>query len=538
MQLNPKHFDVTLDAFLNSWNLNRIRTMTIEEYAELSDHDSLCYWLEYGTKDLGVIGRMSLGKFELWKPKQGEAKEFKDDRFKMEGIFAYKRQKGNTLEEAFSNIRTSIFEIVRHSLNQDWEAIERIEFHSIVKWKLACLFSNKKLLPVYSKRALLAIARGLGHTFTNKDSSLAIQNAIIMHKPSEEDMVDFSYRVYSQFAGRDKISNKSYFIVGGKYSDDSGNDTVSVIEKFIENRCIAIGWLDWLDFSNYFGKSPKVINEFVDNNWDDESPSLGKIKSYFRNLGQMKQGDIIAVKSQGAYGQLKIIAYAEVVEREGRIYWHDDDLLGHHINVEFIEAGFVHETGETYAGTIHKLAPEKDGEKFYKIFGWYSGNQYNDVFDEEEESEFDAVNVEPTNEGYNNKIETSFERSAIASVIVNRLHNRIQNRFIQYLKKTYPDHLCSGEKRFIDAKRISPEEIIIYEIKPFASAYSCIRQGIGQLFDYLHHEKSNKPKRIIIVGPNEPTSADLKFLHEIREMLKVPFGYIAFDEANVSVKEY
>lgn len=536
MQLNPLHYDVTLDAFLDSWNLDRIKNMTIDEYADLSNHDSLCYWLEYGTKNLGQIGGMSLGKFELWKPKQGEYKEFKDGRFKMEGIFAYKRQKGNTLEEAFNNIRKAIFDIVRHALNENWQAIEQIEFNAIVKWKLASLFSNKQLLPVYSKRALLAIARGFGHTFTIKDSILVIQQAIIKHKPAEEDMVEFSYRVYLQFAEKDKMSNISYFIVGSKYGDDNGNDTVSVIDKFIENKCIAIGWLDWLDFSSYMGKGAKMINAFVANNWDSGKPTVGKIKSYFRHIGQMKAGDIIAVKSQGAYGQLKIIAYAEVVERQGRIYWHDDDVLGHHINVEFLEVGFVHETGENYAGTIHKLEAEKDGEKFYKIFGWYAGDQREEIDEEEEESVDDSD--ESRKEGYNNKIETSFERSAIASVTVNRIHNQIQNRFIQYLKRVYPDHYCSGEKKYIDAKRITPDEIIIYEIKPFASVYSCIREGIGQLFDYMHKESSGKQKRLVIVGPNEPGPTDFKFLNEIREMLKVPFGYIAFNQATGSAIEY
>jgi hypothetical protein len=39
----------TLARFLESRNLERIERMTIAEYADLSDHDSLCYWLEYGT---------------------------------------------------------------------------------------------------------------------------------------------------------------------------------------------------------------------------------------------------------------------------------------------------------------------------------------------------------------------------------------------------------------------------------------------------------------------------------------------------------
>jgi hypothetical protein len=247
MELSPKHYDITLDSFLSSWNLERIQSMTIHEYANLSDHDSLCYWLEYGTKSLGAIGRISLNKFELWKPRDGKEKEFKDGRFQMEGAYAWNTQKGNTLEQAFDTIKQLVVDIVVHALKQDWAAIDGIRFHAIAKWKIACLFSNKQLLPVYSMRALLAIANGLGYSFTGKEKVSVIQAAIIGHKPEEEDIVDFSYRIYTQFASRDKISNRNYYIIGSKYSDDNGNDTVSVVDRFIAHRCVAIaGWTGWI----------------------------------------------------------------------------------------------------------------------------------------------------------------------------------------------------------------------------------------------------------------------------------------------------
>jgi len=537
MQLAPKHYDVTLDSFLSSWNLERIKKMTIHEYADLSDHDSLCYWLEYGTKNLGAIGRISLNKFELWKPRDSKDKEFKDGRFKMEGVYAWNAQKGNTLEQAFNTIKQLVVDIVVHASNQDWTAIDGIRFHAIAKWKIACLFSKKQLLPVYSMRALLAIANGLGYAFTGKEKVSVIQAGIIGHKSEDEDMVDFSYRIYTQFASRDKISNRNYYIVGSKYSDGNGNDNVSVVDQFIAHGCVAIGWLDWLDFGHYMGKQNKEVNTFVASNWTIIKPTLGKIQGYFRLLSQMKSGDIIAVKSEGEYGQLNIIAYAEVVERNGSAYWHDEDVLGHHIHAEFLDAGFVNDTGETYAGTIHRLTREKDGPAFNKIFGWYAGD-LQEVGPAESEETTEVIIDETDEEGYNGKVETSFERSAIASVIVNRVHNRIQNRFIEYLKANYPNDLSSGEKKYIDARRISSEEVFIYEIKPFSDVYTCIRQGIGQLFDYMHKEKSKKQKRIIIVGPNEPNPADLKFLDEIKKMLSVPFAYIAFDESRMTAKEY
>lgn len=68
--------------------------------------------------------------------------------------------------------------------------------------------------------------------------------------------------------------------------------------------------------------------------------------------------------------------------------------------------------------------------------------------------------------------------------------------------------------------------------------YACIRNGIGQLLDYSHQQKSKKEKRIIIVGPNEPEQHDLDFISAVKNVLQIPFGYISFDEATLTAKEF
>jgi hypothetical protein len=533
MQLNPKHFNAVLADFLSSWNIDRIRNMSIAEYADLADHDSLCYWLEYGTKELGAIGAISLNKFELWRPRI--QKDFRDSRFNQQGGYAWNAQKGGNLGEAFATVRQLIVDIVTNSQQRNWQVIDAIKFHAIGKWKISFLFSDKQLLPVYSMRALLAISKGLGYTFTGKDPVSELQRAIISQKPLPEDIVDFSYRVYTQFARKSNTKGTNYFIVGSKYEE-------TVIDRFIKHKCIAIGWMDWVDFGPLMGAASGEVNAFVEKNYKEDKPPVGKIAGYFRVFSQISAGDIIAVKSQGSFGILKIIAYAQVVEREGSIYFHDDELLGHHIHVEFLDAGFVKEVSQNYAATIHKLTPEKDKNAFYDIFGWYGESESQTdqpSIDEipEDNSDNDVETAEPE-EGYNEKIETGFERSQAATVFVNRVHNRIQNRFMVYLNTTFPNDKCSGEKQYIDAKRISGDVMHMYEIKPFASPYACVREGIGQLLDYRFQDNSKKEKRLIIVGPNEPAAKDLRFINEIRTILTVPFSYLAFDEKTFTVKEF
>lgn len=533
MQLQPSQVDIKLAAFHNSWNLERIQKMTLEEYADLNNRDSLCYWLEYGLDELGLIGGVSLHKFEIWKPKNPE-KELKDNRYSIQEGYFWNAKKGLTRDDAFQNIRELVVQIANHSINLDWEALDKINYHAIAKWKIAFMFSNKKILPIYSKRALLAISKGLGNRdFPYKTQISVLQKFILQYKNEDEPIEYFTGRNYIAFAEKKK---PNFYIIGSKY----GKDSKPQINAFIKNQCVAVGFYDWLDFSSFMGKSDKVVNDFVVKNWTEDQPAVYKLQSIFTKISKLKEGDIIAVKSHGAYNRLTIIAYAQVVKRNGNIYEHHEDKLGHHINVEFLDAGFYKELGLTYGETIHELTKKKDGTKFDKVFGWYSGVEDNFIELEEcnEDEDFENEYTEETGFAYNEKSEESFNRNAIASVKVNQIHNIIQNRFIRYLTEKYPHDSVKGEKNRIDAKRESFNEVHIYEIKPYENVFSCIRDGIGQLLDYSHQYNTKKNIKIYIVGPNEPNKKDLDFIEAIKKNLKISFNYISFDHSSLISKEF
>ena len=536
MELDPTTFDSNLADFLAAWPVEKVKTMTVNQYADLSDHNSFCYWLEYGTRRLGAIGAISLNKFELWKPK--EERDFKDNRFLADSVYAWNSRKGENREKAFLEIRRLIIEIITKSQNGEWGAIDNIPFHAIGKWKIAVLYSNKKLLPIYSKRALLAIAKGLGQEYTYGTNISILQKFILGNYKPNESIEDFAYRLYNTYAS--KKPKRKFYIIGSKYGDGKGNDIIPMINDFLENKCVAVGFLADIDFSEYMGAGSDVVNNLVAENWKEKKPVLYKIQKIFRLLSQLRPGDIIAVKSHGTFNHLTIIAYAEVVERDGSIYEHDEDNLGHRIHVEFLDSGFYKPMGCTYGETIHHLTPKKDREKFYKVFGWYvaSDSDIDDTNIIEVEPE-DDDSEQPGGEGpYNEKGEEPITRGPIASVTVNRIHNRIQNRFLKFLTEKYPDHKSVGERNRIDAKRETESEVYIYEIKPFESVYYCIREGIGQLFDYSHQCKTTKQINIIIVGPNEPGQDDAEFLNSIKKNLQIPFVYLAFDENQMTIKEF
>jgi hypothetical protein len=334
----------------------------------------------------------------------------------------------------------------------------------------------------------------------------------------------------------------SFYIIGSKYGDGYGRDTIPKIDDFLRLNCVAIGFIGDVDFTNYMGADDEDIVDFVDENWHDEKPAKHIILRYFRLLSELKVGDIIAVKSHGTYNGLTILAYARVTERNGSIYEHNESELGHHIHVDFLETDLYKNVGLTYAGTIHHLTANKDKEKFQKVFGWYgvTSSAKDIVSSDTSGSSSDTLEEEESlpDSDYNEKAEGSFQRGPIAASFVELIHSRIQNKFIKYLRKTYPVENVSGERKYIDAKRENTNTIFIYELKPSTSAYSCIRQAIGQLLDYSHKCRTTKKKKIVVVGPSHPDDNDIAFISSIRSALNLPFSYIAFDEQKMTATEY
>jgi hypothetical protein len=519
MELDPTVFDQKLAAFLSEWNGPAVETMTLQQYANLNDPHSFCYWLEYGSPELGAIGNNSLNKFGIWIPKE-ENKHF-NKMFKYDGTYAWYATLGQTAGEAFANIHSHILKIVQYAQSNQFAKIEAIKTHSIIKWKIAFLYSDKQLLPVYSRPALLQISKGLNGHFNDSSSIFELQSYILAQKPAGETVEVFVSRIYKLY----RLKNRRFYVFGSKYSDDKGGDTVDKLPAMLKAGDVAIGFMGYFDFSAYTSGSVADIDQLVTANYKEKKPELAKMKRYFKLLMQIKEGDIIAVKSHGTHNKLTIVAYATVVERNGRIYSYQPGQLGHHIHVEFMDWDFKRATGLTYAETIHEIKAGKPELK--KIFGPYA------LFANGSKTGIPDEANEDGDNGDKDRDEDDYTRGNKSQVVVRQIHNIMQNRFMRYLKANYVgQHVQREYENRIDVYRQSGRSEWMYEIKPFESPYRCVREGIGQLLDYVHRFKKHPNLTIIIVGPEEPKIRDQKFIEHIRQTLGLNFEYQSFDYLN------
>jgi hypothetical protein len=155
------------------------------------------------------------------------------------GGYAWNKNRGQTVAEAFENIRALIIQIIQLSQEGNWAAIDRVTFHAIGKWKIVFLYSGKRLLPMYSDRALRGVAGGLGLQVPARVPIYSLQMAILEQRPPGEDLFSFAGRLYSEFAEHPRP--RHFFVIGSNY-----NDVGSVMPRFLRRNCVAMGWIGWV----------------------------------------------------------------------------------------------------------------------------------------------------------------------------------------------------------------------------------------------------------------------------------------------------
>ncbi len=503
----------TVRAFLIEWPVDSILSMTLQKYANLDDHRSFCYWLEYGSKDLGEIGGIALNKFCLWKYKT--KKEFGEG-YLSNNTYAWVKGYGDTVDSAFRNIRQAVYEIAVAASHMDLDTIEKIKFHSVAKWKIAYMYSEGRLLPIYTRDALLKITYGLGGNLPENSPIPYLQEFILSRKQSDQSQVEYMGYLWDHYVKN--IPFRRYFIVGSRYKNANGEDTKNVFPQMLASNTIAIGFLYDFDCTNFVGSTEEAIQEIVEENRSAEEPEAAKLVSYFSLFLNLRPGDIIAVKSKGAYGKLEIIGYAVVVSRNGKVYEYRPNELGHHINVEFIEWNTTRKTGLNYAGTIHRIQPEKR-EHLNQIFGPLLNIDNVAVPSESEILDYDDELPQ--------KSESDYLRGPIAAKMIRQLHSILQNSLIKQLRVQYPnDKIHMEYERRVDILRENHSERWLYEIKPYESVMKCLREATGQLLEYLYLFSDGKRKtHLVVVGTGSEDAEAVNMISHYQELIKTSLTY-------------
>ncbi len=269
------------EDFLEKYPIEKLKELTLEEYAN-SNKDSFCYTLEFGIEKLGSIKGSSAYKFGIYR--YNKRPDDKNGRMS-DDIYAWYSRYGDTSEKAFENILNKIVEVANAAKEFDLERIDKIDLSNMVKWKIAFLYSDYRLMNIFSEEALRHLSKK--HGLKNADmASLSEMYKFLLRFRNEENIFEFSSKLWNEWQkGR---NDKKYYAVGALFK--SGNE----------------------DMTDYF---------IANNKWYDGYASNGDNRNE-KILNEIKEGDILLLKSSATKGTNHDITFTRlkglgiVIDRE------------------------------------------------------------------------------------------------------------------------------------------------------------------------------------------------------------------------------
>ncbi|MFA7111706.1 MAG: AAA family ATPase [Bacilli bacterium] len=286
------------DSFLKEFPLENLHTMTLEQYTNLNKINSFCYWLEAKTTDLGSIYGGSSYKFGIYKynviPKR---KNDNDSSYIYDNEYAWLKKHGINRSEAFNKIKSMICQIANAANEGKFEKINSVDLGDTYKWKIAFLYSNKKLISIFNPEMLRIAATEKGLEDAKAKTVSEVQKFLLEFK-GNADIFEYSkelWRITSEVVGK---SQNTWLYAPG--------DGASFWDDFYNDNVMGIGWDDLEDLSKY--KNQSEINKEIQNLNDTKKSKLNDAKACYDFCNIIKIGDTIIVKK----GLNEILGYGTV----------------------------------------------------------------------------------------------------------------------------------------------------------------------------------------------------------------------------------
>lgn len=190
-----------LNDFLEQWPLEKVELISLDQYVDIQNRATFTQCVENRTIELGSIsGLFGSRMFGIYKRKKSDPL----DGYENDELYTWNKKYGKDKDIAFSEIKKHLINIINYSLTGNFLKIDAIPIPDIFKWKVAYLYSNERLIPIFQREVLKEIATYYGLSVNSKTTVSAIQKVLIDNKPLELNTHEFMVELWSKFRPQKK----------------------------------------------------------------------------------------------------------------------------------------------------------------------------------------------------------------------------------------------------------------------------------------------------------------------------------------------
>lgn len=271
------------NMFQMEFPLDSLKELPIDKYTNLNKKDSFCYWLETKTAELGSIRGGSSYKFGIYKynklPNSSETMIQSDNEYAW-----YVKYGKKTAIEAYLLVRDAVVRIAEYARNGDFESIEGIDvLGNTVKWKIAFLYSECKLVPIYNKEMLEIVSEHLGLKEAGEKSISEIQNYLVSIK-GDKDIFEYCDELLKYWESVKKVNAWIY----------SPGEKARKWEECLAENIMLLGWDELGDLKHYSSKDE--IKKQMKEIYGDANSYRNDSLSIWQFLKEVNIGDVVYVK--------------------------------------------------------------------------------------------------------------------------------------------------------------------------------------------------------------------------------------------------
>ena len=155
--------DKVWTEFLTLWPVEKVRSMTLEQYHSPENPDCFVRWLESKAKDLGAVRSGSYFKYGVFQRGNRDEDKESGQTYAYGDVYAWRSKLGTTPEQAFARVKEAILSIIASIQHGDLDGVQLVDnqrvLQSTLTWKIAFLYqdrNNPQMVSVYAKESLIA----------------------------------------------------------------------------------------------------------------------------------------------------------------------------------------------------------------------------------------------------------------------------------------------------------------------------------------------------------------------------------------------
>lgn len=179
------------NEFLDSWPVERVRNMTLEEYTEAGNPDAFTHWVEFRTKPLATISGSSSFIFGIYSRKDQSPKNNTKNHI-YEDQYAWRTAYGKTKEQAFAHVKGEIIKVIEAVKSNQLNKINDVDLITTVKWKIAFLYQNRqniKIVPTFAEQRLRFLT---GVDLKAKDFKIEAAYAKLLDEKGDKELFEYN----------------------------------------------------------------------------------------------------------------------------------------------------------------------------------------------------------------------------------------------------------------------------------------------------------------------------------------------------------